>query len=72
LTGNLRSERVDGPTPNGGAYAIVIGDADGYIYEISEHLADGTVITRTYNAIPPPTNGEDQPPGQAERSSCVW
>src|SRR4051794_12678004 len=41
-------ERSDGPTPNGGDYAIAIKDATGAIVEISEHLADGTEIMRTY------------------------
>lgn len=60
--GEFHTERVDGPTPNGGAYAIAITDADGNVYEITEYLDDGTVVMRTYAAPPPPEPGDGPDP----------
>ena len=61
LSAEFHTERIDGPTPNGGAYAIAIKDADGNVYEITEYLDDGTVVMRTY-AAPPREPGEERDP----------
>jgi hypothetical protein len=53
-------DRVDGPTPNGGEYAILLRDADGNPVEIVEFAADGSVIIRTYVA---PAGNERGRPG---------
>jgi hypothetical protein len=59
--GDATSERTDGPTPNGGAYAVVHWrDADGnpttkgraVTAEIHEYAADGREIARTYATLP--------------------
>lgn len=51
------SERIDGPTPSGGAYAVAhFLDAEGRpapkakaaSTEITEHAADGRAVARTY------------------------
>lgn len=51
------TERVDGPTPNGGAYAIAhyrdqhgrpCAKTDAHATEIVEHAADGRELHRTY------------------------
>jgi hypothetical protein len=44
------SDRIDGPTPNGGDYAILLRDAEGNPVEIVEFAADGSVVMRTYLA----------------------
>jgi hypothetical protein len=44
----MTGERSDGPTPHGGAYAVLYRDPDGAPREIVEHAADGTEIMRTY------------------------
>ncbi len=46
-------ERIAGPTPNGGAYAIAYHLPDGSI-EIVEFTADDRELMRTYSA--PPTS----------------
>ena len=46
-------ERVDGPTPNGGAYAVGYYDETGHLIEVVEYDADGEQIFRTYNETPP-------------------
>ncbi len=43
--------RVEGPTPNGGAYAIAYVRDDGSI-EIVEFDRDGRAIARTYSQSP--------------------
>jgi tetratricopeptide (TPR) repeat protein len=43
-------ERIEGPTPAGGAYAEVLRDESGRVLEIVEYAADGRVINRTYAA----------------------
>ena len=43
-------ERLDGPTPGGGAYAEVLRDDEGRVLEITEYDAAGGVIARTYAA----------------------
>jgi hypothetical protein len=47
----VSTERVEGPTPNGGAYSIVVKDEKGRILEITEYRADGTAIFRTYSEV---------------------
>jgi hypothetical protein len=61
LNSEFHTERIDGPTPNGGAYAIAIKDGDGNVYEITEYLDDGTAVMRTY-AAPPPREPEERDP----------
>lgn len=46
-----RSERIPGPTPNGGAYAIAYHHPDGSV-EIVEFTADHVEIQRTYSDPP--------------------
>ena len=66
LIAALPPERSDGPTPNGGAYALAYfskaggpalrGDADAV--EIVEYTADGREIFRTYGLLTlPPADG---------------
>ena len=43
-------ERVQGPTPAGGAYAILIRDECGRIVEVVEYTASGRELLRTYGA----------------------
>ncbi len=47
----VEPKRVDGPTPNGGAYAILFTHDDGSV-EIAEFDAEGGEVFRTYG--PPP------------------
>src|SRR4051794_6905262 len=49
-----RAERVDGPTPAGGDYSVALYDGAGNLVEIHECAADGTVLQRTYAAVPRP------------------
>lgn len=52
-------ERIDGPTPRGGAYSEAQFSRDGEpadkqdanAVEITEYAADGTVLGRTYGVI---------------------
>jgi hypothetical protein len=44
-------ERIDGPTPNGGTYALVFVHDDGTV-EIVEYDDQDQVLVRTYS--PPP------------------
>lgn len=52
-------ERIEGPTPNGGAYAVAIFSRDGKpaekadatAVEITEYAADGTALLRTYGRL---------------------
>ena len=56
----MTSERIDGPTPNGGAYAIAyymdnnrasVNKAIATKAEIVEYAADGEIVFRTYMTI---------------------
>ncbi len=47
----VEPKRVEGPTPNGGAYAILFTHDDGSM-EIAEFNAEGSEVFRTYG--PPP------------------
>jgi hypothetical protein len=47
----VEPERIDGPTPNGGAYLVIYRHDDGST-EIVEFDADDAEIHRTYS--PPP------------------
>jgi hypothetical protein len=66
-------ERRDGPTPNGGAYAIAAFTRNGQPcsqdaateVEITEYAADGVAICRTYARTDQGTALTDQPPGPA-------
>lgn len=54
----MTGERSDGPTPHGGAYAVLYRDSNGDPREIVEYAADGTEIMRTY-AISPAADSEE-------------
>lgn len=43
-----RVERIEGPTPNGGDYAVLYRGLAGGAYEIVEYKKDGTEVFRTY------------------------
>ena len=42
----IQAERIEGPTPNGGAYALAYRDGD--FTEIVEYDASGNQVFRTY------------------------
>ena len=44
----MTAERIEGPTPNGGAYAILYRDSNGNPVEIVEYNAHGSERMRTY------------------------
>lgn len=46
----MTAKRVEGPTPNGGAYAILYMDAHDRSIEIVEYDAEGRDLMRTYVA----------------------
>jgi hypothetical protein len=46
---NRKGQRIEGPTPNGGAYAIKY--QEGNRIEIVEFDEDGQVIERTYGIV---------------------
>jgi hypothetical protein len=56
----MAAERIDGPTPNGGEYAVAhfsrdgeaAEKADATAVEILEYSADGECIARTYGRLP--------------------
>jgi hypothetical protein len=60
----MMGERRDGPTPHGGAYAVLYRDPAGAPREIVEYAADGTEIMRTYARPPAAASEEDD--GTAE------
>jgi hypothetical protein len=43
--------RVPGPTPNGGAFSVLVDPGDGSL-KIVEFAADGTVLVSTYYPAP--------------------
>ncbi len=51
---DLTSDRVDGATPNGGAYTVAVRDEAGEILEIWEFDENDEVVARTYATIKPP------------------
>ena len=50
---NQKGQRIEGPTPNGGAYAIKY--QEGNRIEIVEFDEAGAVIGRTYGIVKEPT-----------------
>lgn len=56
----MKAERINGPTPSGGAYAVLYRDDDGNPIEGVEYAADGSEILRTYFA-PVPALSDDAP-----------
>ncbi len=56
----MAEERIDGPTPAGGAYAVAVFSRDGQpvekseatAVEVVEYAEDGTAISRTYATLP--------------------
>ena len=64
-----KQERTEGPTPNGGAYAIgyfkdkdgnPVDKKDAVSVEITEFDAQGESIFRTYATLTPPDESEDR------------
>jgi hypothetical protein len=51
MSDNRAPERIDGPTPAGGAYVILYHHDDGSL-EIVEFTADGKELGRTYSEAP--------------------
>lgn len=41
------TKRIEGPTPNGGAYAIAVTDDEGNV-EVTEYDQDGKPVARPY------------------------
>jgi hypothetical protein len=54
----VTSERIEGPTPAGGAYADLIR-GDGEVVEIIEYDANGIPIARTYADVSAPKSHDD-------------
>jgi uncharacterized protein DUF6998 len=63
----MAGRRVEGPTPAGGAYAILI-EVDGRC-EATEYDAEGNVVARTYGSISPAGPEDDRGPLTYDPSS---